>query len=96
MSGIHVIVTFQTKAEAAAGFSALLAQVQRDLPEVEGCRGVQVFAGAGDPCLFTLLEEWDSAALHQAHIGRVVASGAWAGIAAQLAAEPLSHYCVRR
>ncbi len=96
MNGIHVIVTFHTKPDWASRFSALLEQVRQDLPQVSGCRGVRVFAGGDDPCLFTLVEEWESAAAHQAHIGRVVASGAWDGIAAHLAAEPLSNYYRQR
>lgn len=96
MSGINVIITFETKPESAAGFSALLEQVKRDLPRVSGCRGVRVFAGASDACLFTLLEEWDTTAAHQAHIAGVVASGAWEGIAAHLVREPVSNYYTQR
>lgn len=92
MYGIQVIITFETKPEAASPFAALLAQVQQDLPRVNGCAGVRVFAGSDDPCVFTLLEHWDSKASHQAHIAHVVASGAWDSMAVYLAKDPVSHY----
>ena len=95
MSGIHVIVTFETRPELASSFASLLERVKVDLPQVNGCRGVQIFAGTGDVPVFTLLEEWDSAELHQAHIAGVVASGAWGAIAAHLARDPQSHYYTR-
>lgn len=92
MSGIQVIITFETKPEASLPFAALLDQVQQDLPRVNGCKGVRVFSGSESPCVFTLLEHWDSEAAHQAHIATVVASGAWDSIAAHLARDPVSHY----
>ena len=95
MSAIHVIVTFETKPELASSFASLLERVRQDLPQVNGCRGVQIFTGTGDAPLFTLLEEWDSAECHQHHIAGVVASGAWEEIAAHLAKDPQSHYYTR-
>lgn len=92
MSGIQVIITFETKPEASAPFAVLLEQVQHDLPLVNGCRGVRVFSGSANPCVFTLLEHWDTEAAHQAHIATVVASGAWERIATHLAKDPVSHY----
>jgi len=92
MSGIQVIITFETKPEASSPFTALLDQVQLDLPRVNGCKGVRVFSRSDSPCMFTLLEHWDSEAAHQAHIAQVVASGAWDSIAAHLAKDPVSHY----
>lgn len=92
MSGIQVIITFETLPEASSAFAALLDQVQQELPRVRGCRGVRVFAATDNACVFTLLEHWDSEAAHQAHIATVVASGAWERIAAHLARDPVSHY----
>lgn len=92
MSGIQVIVTFEAKPEFSSRLAALLHQVRRDLPQVGGCNAVRVFAGLDDPCLFTLLEEWDSVQAHRAHLDAVVSSGAWAALAAHLAKEPVSRY----
>lgn len=92
MHSTHIIITFETKPESAAPFAALLEQVKRELPTVPGCRSVRLFAATGKPCVFTLLEDWDSASQHQRHIDQVVSSGAWANLAAHLAKEPVSHY----
>lgn len=92
MNTIQLLITFQAKPEAAADFAAMLAEVKKTLPSVHGCRSVRLFAGHQDACLFSLLEEWESVALHQTHIERVVSSGEWARIRAQLAADPVSHY----
>jgi quinol monooxygenase YgiN len=92
MSGTQVIITFETKPDASIPFASMLTQVQQDLPRVPGCRGVRVFTGSENPCIFTLLEHWDSQAEHQAHIQTVVASGTWDRIAAHLAKDPVSHY----
>jgi len=92
MQSTQVIVSFETKPESAVPFAALLEQVKRELPTVPGCRSVRLFAARSNPCLFTLLEHWDSESRHQHHIDQVVSSGAWATLAAHLAKEPVSHY----
>jgi quinol monooxygenase YgiN len=92
MQSTQIIITFETKPESAAPFKAMLEQVKRDLPTVPGCRSVRLFTATGDPCIFTLLEDWNSEAQHQRHIEQVVSSGAWATLAAHLAKEPVSHY----
>jgi quinol monooxygenase YgiN len=92
MHSTQIIITFETKPESAKPFSALLAQVKRDLPTVPGCRSVRLFSAMGNPCVFTLLEDWDSESQHKSHIDNVVSSGAWAALAAHLAKEPVSHY----
>lgn len=92
MHSTQIIITFETKPESAAPFAALLEQVKRDLPTVSGCRSVRVFSATAHPCIFTLLEDWDSESQHQRHIDTVVSSGAWATLAAHLAKDPVSHY----
>ncbi|MES2952730.1 MAG: antibiotic biosynthesis monooxygenase family protein [Pseudomonadota bacterium] len=96
MHNTQMIITFETKPEMAASFAALLEQVKRDLPAVPGCRSVRLFAASGNPCVFMLLEDWESASQHQHHIDTVVSSGAWATLAAHLAKEPVSHYYTER
>lgn len=92
MNGIKVIITFETKPDSSSQFSTLLEHVKLDLPNVNGCRAVRLFAASDNPCIFTLLEEWDSESMHKAHIERVVSSGAWERIAAHLSKDPVSHY----
>lgn len=92
----HVIITFETKPESAAPFGQLLAQAARDLPSVPGCRAARLFAANTNPCVWTLLEDWESEAQHRHHIDTVVASGGWATLAAHLAKEPICHYYTER
>ncbi|MES2584819.1 MAG: antibiotic biosynthesis monooxygenase family protein [Pseudomonadota bacterium] len=92
MHSTQIIITFEAKPESAAPFAALLEQVKRDLPTVPGCRSVRLFAASTNPCIFTLLEDWESQAQHQRHIDHAVSSGGWATLAAHLAKDPVSHY----
>lgn len=94
MNRIHVVVTFEVKPQSSSEFTALLEAVQRDLPRVRGCLGVRVFASLEDPCVWTLLEDWDSVEAHQVHIDHLIASGAWDQVVTHLAKPPVSHHCV--
>ena len=89
---IKLIITFHARPEKRLAFGALLEQVKQTLPRVKGCKGVRVFNSAADPCVFTLLETWESEEQHRAHIEQVRSSGTWANIATHLAAEPVSGY----
>lgn len=95
MPSTTVIITFQARSDCASSFAALMADTRQALPQVPGCRAVRLFA-ATDGHTFTLIEEWDSADAHRAHLRQVVASGAWEQIATQLADEPVSRYYVER
>ena len=92
---INVIVTFQAKPEKFADFAKLLNQAKHTLPDVDGCNGASLFNSRENPCIFTLVEEWESDAQHQAHLANVVSSGAWAHIASHLAADPVSQYYMK-
>ncbi len=92
MNGINLIIAFETKPELSTQFHALLKQAKKDLSSVEGCNQVRFYAATEDSHLFTLIENWDSKQAHQNHISHVIASGAWAAIAAHLSKEPVSHY----
>ena len=92
MPGTKVIITFEAKPESSASLGAMLMQAKHDLPQVDGCNGARLFAAEDNPCVFTLVEDWESRSAHQAHIDRVVASGAWAQIASHLTGEPMSQY----
>jgi quinol monooxygenase YgiN len=92
MNQTKVIITFEAKPQAASRFRAMLEQAGQELPKVSGCKGVRIFSADGNPCIFTLVEDWESQDAHKAHIGKVVASGGWATLAACLAKDPVSHY----
>jgi quinol monooxygenase YgiN len=89
MTAKHVvIVTFEPEPESAEEFHRLMQSVKADLPTVEGCDGVVVLRHGLAEAQYTLVEEWQSAALHSAHIERMVSSGAWAKLEALLSAPP--------
>lgn len=90
--GITFIITFQAKPETEKEFLALMLQVQKTLPDVEGCVGVQVFRQAEHSSIFTLVESWTDMAAHQANSRKLVASGVWDNIVAMLAVEPDGNY----
>lgn len=92
---INVIITFQAIPEKSSDLANLLNQAKRDLPEVEGCNGALLFNSKENPCIFTLVEEWESDIQHKAHITNVVSSGAWANIASHLSVAPVSNYYIK-
>lgn len=89
---VHMIINFTAKPEARDALAALLAQARRELPRVPGCKAVRAFNGAADSCSFTLVETWESEAQHQAHVAKLVSSGAWDQISRHLARPPSSGY----
>ena len=92
MTSTYLFISFEARPEATRDFAALLDQVRQELPRIPGCRAVRVFAHAEHAQRFSVFEEWDSAASHQAHISHVVASGEWERIRAYLSADPTSFY----
>ena len=95
MNQTSFIISFTATPSSAPAFRSLLEGVARDLPTVAGCRGVDIYIAADDPCLFTLVEQWDSREAHAAHVKNMGDSGAWDSVAAHLACPPVSHYFVR-
>jgi quinol monooxygenase YgiN len=89
---VHLIITFTAKPEKRLALGALLERVQEQLPRMRGCKAVRAFNSAGDPCVFTLLETWESEEHHKEFIDRMLRTGAWDRIASHLAAEPVSAY----
>lgn len=88
----NVIITFKSKPEKLAAFTKILSEVKTDLPKVDGCIAISIFHDTRDPCVFTLVETWQSEAVHKKHIEGVVSSGGWSHIAAHLACDPSSSY----
>ena len=93
---INVIITFQAKPEQSSALGTLLNRAKHHLPEVEGCNGALLFNSKENPCVFTLVEEWDSDIQHKAHMANVVSSGAWTNIASHLVGDPVSNYYIKR
>ena len=88
----NVIITFKSKPEKLAAFTEILGGVKAGLPKVDGCIAVSIFNDTQDPCVFTLVETWQSEAAHKKHIEGVVSSGGWSHIASHLACDPSSSY----
>ncbi|MBT0961034.1 putative quinol monooxygenase [Denitromonas iodatirespirans] len=88
----NVIITFTAKPEKLAAFTDILQSVKTELPKVDGCIAVDVFNDTANPCVFTLVETWQSESAHKAHIEGVVSSGGWSHIASHLACDPSSSY----
>jgi quinol monooxygenase YgiN len=91
---ICVLVTFTTLPEKRKAFADLLTEVRAQLPRVAGCKSVRVFDHPTTSGTFTLLETWESEAVHKAHLDQVIQSGAWEHILGHLSSPPHSSYCV--
>lgn len=89
---VNVIVTFNAKKEKLNEFIAILKNVKKDLPSVNGCNGVKIYNDSNSPLTFTLVESWSSKDLHKKHITSLIDSGAWNSISEHLQTEPTSSY----
>lgn len=92
MSGINVLVTFETKPESTQTFAALLKNLSHELLHVNGCSNAQAKTCVDNPQRFMILESWSSKEAHAAHLEKVIISGTWEQIAQHLSAAPVSHY----
>jgi quinol monooxygenase YgiN len=89
---INFLISFQVKEQELDSFKNILGDVKINLPKVEGCQSVAVLAQLDNPLAFTLVETWESRALHGAHVDALVTGGQWDVIAAHLTADPASAY----
>lgn len=88
---INLIITFEVKPESLNSFLSLMDSVKTELPKAEGCLSVDIYQNM-EMSIFTLVEKWTSAELHQKHLTKVVASGDWNVIRSYLKADPVSGY----
>ena len=88
----HLIIRFEAKQDRLTEFAAVMRDVERDMAAERGFVSATVYRHADDPRVFTLVEVWQSRALHEAHFERIVASGAWDNILAMLRADPAMGY----
>ena len=86
------IITFHAKPEMLGEFAGVMQSVKATLPQVPGCHAVRIHQGTDDPCVFTLVEAWESEERHREHIAGLIADGSWAQISTLLAGEPESRY----
>ena len=90
---IQLIITFQVKKEKLPSFMKIIEEVKKNLPQADGCRGVQVFQADEEKSTITFIETWENIQKHKEHIKHVIDSGDWKYISSHLIGEPKSHHC---
>jgi len=89
---IQLIITFHIKKEKVQSFMKIVNDVKKNLPKVDGCKGVEIFQANDDKQIITFIETWENIEKHKKHIEHVVDSGDWEYISSHLIADPKSQY----
>jgi len=87
-----LIITFKIKKEKLQSFLNIVKDVKINLPQIDGCKGVEVFQAIDDKYKITFIETWENVKKHEKHIKHVVDSGAWESISSHLVDAPQSQY----
>jgi|GEM_PF-1695432 len=85
-------IEFHVKDEHLASFMDIMAGVDKDMQSEPGFIEARVMIHQDDRHRITLLETWQSRALHQQHFDAIVASGAWQHILSMQASAPQMGY----
>jgi len=88
----YLMITFKVKPKKLESFLELIEKVKVDLPQVDGCMGIEVYQSNDDKYTIQFVEIWQSIEQHKKHIEQVVKSGDWDYISAHLENDPLSQY----
>ncbi|PQA86488.1 putative quinol monooxygenase [Hyphococcus luteus] len=88
----HLIIVFHVSEDRLGDFLPIMTGVNEDMAGEEGFMNAVVYRDADDPLTFTLIEQWESRALHEAHYERIVEAGGWANILAMLTQAPVLRY----
>ena len=88
----HLIIRFDVKQDRLADFLPIMEGVGAAMTSEEGFIAARVYRNSDNPLSFTLVEEWESRALHQRHFEAINQSGAWADILDMLSREPDMSY----
>ncbi|MCH9812715.1 MAG: antibiotic biosynthesis monooxygenase [Epsilonproteobacteria bacterium] len=89
---VELMITFHVKEEKLESFMALIQDVKKNLPKVDGCRDVEVFQVHDDKYTIRFIETWESIEKHKKHITHVIDSGDWDYISSHLRSDPKSQY----
>ena len=89
---IQLTATFQIKPDKINSFLEIMKEVKKALPQVEGCKTVQILQSKSDKYTMMLIESWESIEAHKVHIKNVIDSGDWEYILSHLSEEPVSQY----
>jgi quinol monooxygenase YgiN len=91
---VNVIVKFNVIDESLEEFRTLMDTVKANLPNVEGCNGVEIYTDKSNASVFILVENWTSEEFHKKHIAGVIESGDWKKIRTYLREDAESGYFV--
>jgi heme-degrading monooxygenase HmoA len=86
------LIVFRAKPGQGAALVAFLRDNQPKLLGFRGFRAIQLLRDEHDPDRVIELEEWDSAADHQAMVAAVGEAGGWDALDALVASEPEATY----
>ncbi len=88
----YLIIEFHVAQNRIDEFLPIMAGINEGMAGEEGFVSAVVYRNIDDPLNFTLIEHWESRALHGAHYDRIVESGDWANILAMLTQDPEMSY----
>ncbi len=88
----HLIIVFHVAEDRLDEFLPIMTGINRGMAGEEGFESAVVYRDVDDPLTFTLIEKWESRALHRAHYDRIVASGDWSNILTMLTETPVLRY----
>lgn len=91
-SATHLIIVFHVAEDRLADFLPIMTGINEGMAGEEGFVDAVVYRDSDDPLTFTLIEEWESRALHETHYDKIVESGDWAGILDMLTEAPALRY----
>lgn len=92
----HLIIRFEAKPENLTEFSAIMDGVEAAMQQEPGFVSATVYQHSDDRTVFTLVELWETRALHEEHYDKIVASGDWGHIKSLLRSEPQMGYFDKR
>jgi quinol monooxygenase YgiN len=88
----HLIIVFHVAEDRLQDFLPIMTGINEGMASEEGFQSAVVYRDADNPLSFTLIETWESRALHEAHYDRIVASGDWENIKGMLTETPVLRY----
>ncbi|WP_428409790.1 putative quinol monooxygenase [Hyphococcus sp.] len=88
----HLIIVFHVAEDRLDDFLPIMTGINEGMASEEGFETAIVYRDADDPLTFTLIEKWESRALHRAHYDRIVESGDWSNILTMLTETPVLRY----
>lgn len=91
----HLIIHFDVKAERMADFMPIMRDINQLMAGEKGFISAQVFQDNANPHRITLIEAWESEALHRAHFDHINESGDWANVLEMMNSAPDMAYTRR-